>query len=142
MQEEDSTTDAEVARGGRPSFGRTFEALHHSQFRLLWMGSVLGFSAMQMTQVARPWLAFLVSGSATSLGIVAAAQGFMMLVGGPLGGVAADRLPKRFVLLASQASLLTTAIVMFLIVFYDVTEIWHLVLLGLVHGGTVPFLTT
>jgi MFS family permease len=92
-----------------------------------------------MTQVARPWLAFLVSGSATSLGLVAAAQGFMMLVASPLGGVAADRLPKRIVLLVSQASLLLTAIVMFLIVFFDVAKIWHLVLLSVVHGGTVPF---
>jgi MFS family permease len=94
---------------------------------------------MTMTQVARPWLAFLVSGSATSLGLVAAAQGFMMLVASPLGGVAADRLPKRIVLLVSQASLLLTAIVMFLIVFFDVAKIWHLVLLSVVHGGTVPF---
>ncbi len=139
MQEHDPQTVADATGGRGPGWGRTFESLRHDQFRRLWIGSALGFSAMQMTQVARPWLAFLVSGSATSLGLVAAAQGFMMLVASPLGGVAADRLPKRIVLLVSQASLLATAIVMFLLVFNDVAEVWHLVLLGMVHGGTVPF---
>ena len=124
---------------GAQGWGRTFGALSVPQFRQLWVGSLLSFSAMQMTQVARPWLAFHVSESGLALGLVAAAQGLAMLVVSPFGGVAADRLPKRLVLLGSQFSLLLTAVVMVRIVFFDVVEVWHLVLIALVHGATVPF---
>ncbi|MEK9659053.1 MAG: MFS transporter [Chloroflexota bacterium] len=117
----------------------TFAALADPRFRLLWAGSFLSFAAMQMVQVARPWLAYVVSGSATALGLVAASQGIAMLLVAPLAGVAADRLPKRTVILTSQAFLLATAAVMGVLVLTGVTQVWHLVILALVHGSTVPF---
>ncbi len=109
------------------------------RFRLLWAGSFLSFAAMQMVQVARPWLAYEVSGSATALGLVAASQGIAMLLIAPLAGVAADRLPKRTLILTSQTVLLATAAVMGALVLTGITQVWHLVVLALVHGGTVPF---
>jgi MFS family permease len=113
--------------------------LSDPRFRLLWAGSFLSFAAMQMVQVARPWLAYEVSGSATALGLVAASQGIAMLLIAPLAGVAADRLPKRTLILTSQTVLLATAAVMGALVLTGITQVWHLVVLALVHGGTVPF---
>jgi MFS family permease len=120
-------------------WGRTFAALAEPRFRLLWVGSLLSFFAMQMTQVARPWLAYEVSGSGLALGLVAAAQGIPMLLISPFGGVAADRLPKRVVLLVSQGVLLATAAGMVVLVELDLVQVWHLVLLAFIHGCTVPF---
>jgi MFS family permease len=102
-------SESEALAGRRGGWGRTFESLSVPQYRVLFSSSFLLFAALQMTVVARPWLAYDVSDSALSLGFVAAAQGVAMLVASPFAGVAADRLPKRSVLLA------------------------------LAHGGSVPF---
>jgi MFS family permease len=56
----------------------------------------------------------------------------------PLGGLAADRFSKRQVLLVSNSVLMATAVVMAIMVFLDIVEVWHLALLSLVHGATVP----
>jgi MFS family permease len=129
------SVEPQPARG----WGRTFQSLQYPVYRQLWIGSFLSFAAMQMTIVARPWLAFEISGSGVALGLVAAAQGLPMLLFSPFGGVAADRLPKKLVLLVSQASLLMTGVTMTLVVFFDVVEVWHLVVVALIHGTSVPF---
>ena len=92
-----------------------------------------------MTSVARPWLAFAVSDSALMLGLVAAAQGVSVLIFSPLGGVAADRLPKRHVLHVSTALLMLIAGTTATIVILDVVEVWHLALLAVGHGVAIPF---
>lgn len=108
-------------------------------FRRLWIGSALSFAAMQMNLVGRPWLAFEITGSGVALGVVAVSQAIPMLLIAPFGGVAADRLPKRTVLLASQTVLLGMSMAMALIVIFDITHVWHLALLAFVQGATVPF---
>ena len=94
---------------------------------------------MQMAIIARPWLAYDVSDSALALGVVAAAQGLTQVLASPFGGLAADRLPKKLLLLVSQVTLLLMATTMAAIVYFDVVEVWHLVALGVVHGIAVPF---
>lgn len=137
MSSEDTTSKpAEIASRG---WRRTFDSLSIPQFRLLFAGAFFSHAGMQMTNMARPWLAFAVSDSALMLGLVAAAQGVPQLIVSPLGGVAADRLPKRLVLHVSTAILILIALTMAIIVYLDIVEIWHLVLLSLVHGSVVPF---
>ncbi|MDA1036220.1 MAG: MFS transporter, partial [Chloroflexi bacterium] len=108
------------------------------QYRLLFIRAFFSHAGIQMTSMARPWLAFNVSGSALALGWVAAAQGISMLVFSPLGGVAADRLPKRLVLHVSTAVLMLIAAITAAIVFFDVVQIWHLAVLAILHGIALP----
>lgn len=92
-----------------------------------------------MTSLARPWLAYELTDSATMLGLVAAAQGIPMLIVSPLGGVAADRLPKRTVLHVSTALLMAIALITAALIFFDAINIWHLFVLALVFGTVLPF---
>ena len=131
-----------MAKGGASEasgWGKTFESLSNPKYRLLWAGSLTSFAALQMTQVARPWLAYELSDSALVLGVIAAFQGIPMLIAAPLGGLAADRLSKRLVLYASTGVLMATAMVMAVIVWLDWVQVWHLAVLSLIHGLTVPF---
>ena len=118
---------------------RTFSSLGFGQYRRLWGGTFFTFAAGQMTMIARPWLAYELTGSAFWLGVVALAQGIPMFFMSPLGGVAADRLSKRTVLLASQSALLAMALVLVAVLYLEIVEVWHLVLLSLVHGTAMPF---
>jgi MFS family permease len=73
------------------------------------------------------------------LGLVAAAQGVPQLLVSPLGGVAADRLPKRMVLHASTAVLMAIALITAVLIFFEAIRIWHLVVLALLFGTALPF---
>ena len=116
-----------------------FASLALPQYRQLWAGTFLTFAAGQMTMVARPWLAFELTGQAFDLGLVAMAQGLPMFFLAPLGGVAADRLSKRTVLLLSQAMLLVMASLIVASVYFEVVQVWHLAIMAIAHGVAMPF---
>src|SRR5260370_35649862 len=80
-------------------------ALSPALYRLLWLGMMPATLAVMMNQVASPYAAFRLADSASILGLVSLAQGLPMLVLGLVGGVAADRLPRRMVLIGSQITL-------------------------------------
>ena len=133
----DAPPGEEEGAGGRRV--RTFSALGYAQYRQLWGGTFFTFAAGQMTMIARPWLAYELTGSAFWLGVVALAQGIPMFFMSPFGGVAADRLSKRTVLLVSQSALLAMALIMVVVLYLEIVEVWHLVLFSLVHGSAMPF---
>jgi MFS family permease len=125
-----------------PGDGRTatFEALRNTTYRLLWAGSVLSFLAIQMQFIARGWLAFDLTGSNTGVGAIFLAFGVPMLLFTPWGGVAADRLSKRRVLLAAQCTLTAGATVIGLAIAFDVIQYWMLLASAVVQGTAFSFL--
>jgi MFS family permease len=118
---------------------RTFTALHDRHYRMLWLGMLFAFMTMNMQQVARGWLAYELTGSAATLAIVAISWGAPMVVFSLPGGVAADRFEKKFVMMASQLAGAVAAVVIALLVAFDLIEIWHLVLAGVVQGTGFAF---
>src|SRR3979409_2310558 len=84
---------------------RLYPALGNPNFRLLWLGMMPATLAVMMNQVASPYAAFTLSNSAAILGFVNLAQSLPMLCLSLVGGVAADRLPRRLVLIGSQTTL-------------------------------------
>ena len=116
-----------------------FVSLRYEKYRRLWIGTFFTFAAGQMTLVAKPWLAYEITGSAFWLGVVALSQGLPMLFMAPLGGVVADRFPKRTVLLLSQTALMLMAAIIAIVLYLDLIEVWHLILFSLVHGTAMPF---
>src|SRR5215216_3480039 len=84
---------------------RLYPALGNPAFLLLWMGMMPATLAVMMNQVASPYASFTLSGSAAVLGVVSLAQGLPMLMLGLVGGMVADRLPRRLVLIGSQSLL-------------------------------------
>src|SRR3979490_3194467 len=59
---------------------RLYPALGSPNFRLLWLGMMPATLAVMMNQVASPYAAFTLSGSAAILGIVSLAQSLPMLL--------------------------------------------------------------
>ena len=80
----------------------TFAALRIPVYRL-YFGALLGqMAAMNMQMVARTWFMYELTGSATMLGAVALAGGAPMLTLSLFGGVMADRMSKKAILIAGQ----------------------------------------
>jgi MFS family permease len=87
-----------------------------------------------MQSVSLPWLVLLLGGTPVELGIVAAMQFAPSLVLSPIGGVIADRVDKRRLLMLTQAVALAEAVALFGLTIADVIEIWHILALAAVIG--------
>ncbi|MET0146353.1 MAG: MFS transporter [Ilumatobacteraceae bacterium] len=94
--------------------------------RLLYSASAVIFGVMGQA-VARGWLAKDLTGSNAGLGGVMLAFGVSMLLVTPWGGVAADRFPKRTVLLVAVAMLFVSSLLVGIAVLADAIEYWMLV---------------
>src|SRR5947209_9855881 len=84
--------------------GRTFSSLRIRNFRLYFFGQMVSLSGTWMQGVAQAWLVLRLTGSGTALGLVVALQFLPVLLFAPLGGLVADRLPKRRVLFVTQST--------------------------------------
>src|SRR5256714_6572616 len=86
-----------VATGGI-SFGKTFSALKHRNFRLFFTGQLISFTGTWMTTTAQGWLVYQPTGSTALLGVVAAAASAPVPVFSTWGGWLPDRYSQRPVL--------------------------------------------
>jgi MFS family permease len=92
-----------------------------------------------MQFLLRGVLAWDLTESEGALGLVYFSFGVSMLIATPLGGVAADRLPNRRVLVVSQSVLVCGAIGMGIVVVTDVAQLWMLVIAAVAQGFAFGF---
>ena len=84
------------------SMSTTFESLRVRNYRLFFLGQLVSLAGTWMQQVAQAWLVLRLTDSGTALGLVVSLQYLPVLLFGAWGGVLADRLPKRPLLIATQ----------------------------------------
>ena len=91
-------------RGAKLSAG--FRALRHRNYRLFFFGQLISLIGTWMQTVAQAWLVLQLAGQDADLmlGLTSALQFAPVLLLSVVGGALADRLPKRNVLIATQAS--------------------------------------
>ena len=88
---------------------RTFRSLRVRNFRIFFIGQFVSSVGLWMQQVAELWLVADLTSSATAVGLITVAHFGPVLLFGLWGGVVADRLDKRRLLLVTQALLATIA---------------------------------
>jgi len=89
--------------------------------------------------VARSYLAYDLTESPLALGLVNLAVALPMLVISPFGGAIADRVEKRRLIMAGQATILSADAVVFLLLFAGLIQFWHLMAVVFVSGIAFPF---
>jgi MFS family permease len=114
-------------------------ALSERNFRLLWLGQTTSVLGDALVPVALAFAVLELTGSASDVGYVLAAHitPFVVLV--LAGGVWADRLPRQFVMLASdvvRCAVQTTSAVLLL---SHTAELWNLIVLAAVYGAAEAF---
>lgn len=98
------------------------------------------FLAMQTQQIARSWLAYELTGTNAALGGVLIGFGVAGLVAIPTGGVLADRLNKRTILVATQAVNTVVAIAIAVAIETGVIAYWMIVVASVIGGSTISLL--
>lgn len=113
---------------------RTFQAFNNRNFRLLWPANVCTNVSRfgQMTLLA--WLVLELTGSPLSVALVGFFASAPMLLFGLAGGVLADTLNRRTILLVSQAVSLTVSIAMLVVLWTDSVQYWHAYVVALMTG--------
>ncbi len=135
-----SINSLQADKAGRGAvIGRTFASLGNPSYRAFWISLLASYSAMQMNIVARGYLAYVLTGSATALGLVSLARGFSMLMLSPFAGVIADHVDKRKLLVATQSGLMIIALTASALVHFQIIKFWHLIILGLLEGAIFTF---
>jgi MFS family permease len=97
-------------------------------------GQAVSLLGTWMQTVAIGWLVLQLTGSGTALGMVVAAQFLPILLLGPYGGLIADRVDKRRLLMATQAVLAAAAAALGVLVVTGAVELWMVVLIAVVLG--------
>ncbi|MBI5959580.1 MAG: MFS transporter [Chloroflexi bacterium] len=116
------------------NLGHGFRALHNPNYRNYWIGQVISITGSWMQTTAQAWLVLQITGSALSLGTVAALQFLPVTLLALYGGVIADRLRKHHALVFTQFALMIQAFIFGLLVALDVIQLWHIYLLAAAQG--------
>ena len=104
---------------------RTFAALHHREFRLLWSGQASTAMAMWMDQVVRGWLMYELTNSPVQLGLVQGVQAIPILVLSPVAGSVADRYPRKLQMVIAQVLAGLMYVVLALLIMSGHIQPWH-----------------
>src|ERR1043165_1758636 len=114
--------------------GGMFRALRHRNYRLFWTGAVLSNIGTWMQTVAQSLLVFQLTQSGTWLG----ADSFMATVPGLLltlvGGVIADMVDRKRLLIFTQAGAGLSALVLSALVWTGAVRVWMILALSFVTG--------
>ncbi|MBI4825791.1 MAG: MFS transporter [Nitrospirae bacterium] len=118
---------------------KVFSSLYNRNFRLYWFGQVISLTGTWMHSAAQGWLVLKLTDSPFYLGLVGAAASLPSVVFSLAGGVAADRLSKRKILIAAQVALMLLALLLAFLVMADVVTVWHVVVIAFFVGTTRAF---
>ncbi|HET7857439.1 MAG TPA: MFS transporter, partial [Gaiellaceae bacterium] len=114
-------------------------ALSERPFRLLWLGQTTSAIGDVMIGVALAFAVFQIGGGATQLGLVFAALSIGRTVFIPIGGVWADRLPRRLVMLTCDAIRAVVQAVVAIALLTGAMEVWMLAVTSFVSGAASAF---
>ncbi|MDQ8043365.1 MAG: MFS transporter [Solirubrobacteraceae bacterium] len=112
----------------------TFAALSNPNYRRYFRGQAVSVIGTWMQMTAQAWLVVSITGSSTALGLVIALQTLPVLLLGPYGGVIADRVDKRRLMVALQSAMGVQALIMGLLTVSGHVQYWELCVLAALLG--------
>jgi MFS family permease len=123
----------------RGRLARTFSALQYRDFRYVWLGAFTSTTGSWMQTVAQGWVVLNMTNSAFLLGV----DGFLatgpMLVFSLFGGVVADRVERRKIMLFSQYVQMAFAFILAALIWSGNVKVWHIFLLSFLTGSAQSF---
>ena len=118
---------------------RMFSALAIRDFRLLWTANLIASFAMQMQMVARGWLIYDITASPMALTWVILSFMLPSFVFSLWGGVVADRMRKKPIMIGAQLVNAAATVLLAVIVYRGDVTFWHFIYFGLFNGTVLSF---
>ena len=120
-----------AAPGKRLKFAR---ALKSRPYAMIWIGQTISNLGDGIFYIALAWQVLLMTHSGTAMGVVLIAGTIPRLVFVLLGGVAADRLPRRLIILWSDGGRGLVVLLISILGFTGRLQFWHLIIESLLFG--------
>jgi MFS family permease len=116
-----------------------FAVLRHRDFRLLWLGQIVSVTGSQMQSVAIHWHVYLLTKSALALGMVGLFRGLPLILCSLIGGVVADAVNRKRLMMATQSVMLASAALLTLATLAGLQSVWPIYLLTAAAAGATAF---
>ena len=128
-------TEAEDRTGRATFYPRgTFSSLMIADFRYVWLSNISASFAMQMEMVARGWLIYDMTSSPLALTWVMLSTMLPSVLFSLVGGVIADRMGKKRIIITAQVLSTAAMFVLATIVYQGHVTFWHFIWFGLFNG--------
>ena len=112
----------------------SLRAFRHRNYRLFFCGQSLAVLGNWIQYLAMSWLVYRLTGSAWLLGVTGFASQIGILVLAPFGGLWADRIDRKRLLLATQAAAMVPGFALAALAYADAVEIWHVIVMASFFG--------
>lgn len=122
-----------------PVFPDALRSLRHRNYRLFCSGQLVSLIGTWMQMVALSWLVYRLTGKAAMLGLMSFCNLIPVFLLAPVGGLVADRVPSRRLLLITQTVAMSLALTLALLTLTGHVRMWHLFVSALLLGTTNAF---
>ncbi len=126
----------------RPRAAGALGALAYSNFRSYWFSAITFVLGWQILRIVLAWEGYELTSSATFLGLLGLAMGLGTVSVNLIGGVAADRVNRKFLLLGTQVGMTITVAFLMALTFANALAPWHLLAasacIGVIQGIDQP----
>ena len=112
----------------------TFRSMSVRNYRLYFAGQLISTTGTWMQSIAQAWLVLQITGSGVALGVTVALQFTPVLLVGAWGGLVADRVDKRRLLIGTQAAAGVLALLLGAVTVLGVVQLWMIFVLALGLG--------
>jgi MFS family permease len=113
---------------------QTFSSLSNRNYRRYLSGQSISLVGTWMQTIAQSWLVLQLTHSAAALGLVIALQTLPTLLLGPYGGLIADRMDKRRLMIGLQSVMGAQALLLGLLTITGTAQLWQVYVLAVVLG--------
>lgn len=131
--------DQSVVPARRWSLAQTFTALHYPNYRLWFFGQLASLFGTWMQATAEGYLVYQMTRSPAYLGYVGFAAGLPVWMFTLYGGVVADRVPRRTLLVITQSAMMILAFILTALVGLHLVQPWHIIALSFLLGIATAF---
>src|SRR3989304_4095668 len=116
---------------------RTFSAFRHPNFRRYWWGAVVSMVGTWVQGTALTFFVWELTRSPLATSLPTFFFGVPTMVLSLFGGVLADRVDRRRLLITTQALFALQAAVLAGLTWFHLVRVWHIYLLSFVNGVTM-----
>jgi MFS family permease len=117
-----------------PALPLSLRPLADKNFGVFWTGAFLSSVGFWIQNVGQGWQVLQLTNSALLLGLVSFAATLPNIIFSLLGGVVADRLDRRRLLICTQVFYMLTALLLGIFTTFKIVNVWDILLVALVNG--------
>lgn len=143
VADEQNSVAVEIAEAKTASkWSIAMRALRHRNFQLFFSGQLISLIGTWMQTVAQAWLVYRMTKSALLLGSVGFASQIPVFLVAPFGGITADRVNRRRLVIATQIASMILAGILAWLTLTGRVHVWHIfvlaAMLGVVNAFDIP----